>query len=108
MPRNRTLNFDAELWHGHISIRALSLAARGLLTDMASIMDRNNELRFVTGDHITSANIANFSGIDVETVLNIIEELKATGAIEIDPATGLIHISTVFQHKRTVHTEAQK
>ena len=101
MPRNRTLNFDAERWHGHISIRALSLEARGLLADMASIMDGKNELRFVTGDHITSANLANFAGIDVETALAIIEELNATGAIEVNE-TGLMHVdSPVCRHKRT-------
>ncbi len=99
MSKTRTLNFDADTWHGHISIRSLSLEARGLLTDMASIMNANNELVFVTGDKITSANLANFAGIDVESALAILEELKATGAIEIAD-DGLMHVSKgIFAHK---------
>lgn len=101
MSRNKTLNFDAETWHGHISIRALSIEARGLLTDMASIMDHQNNLRFVTGDHITSANLANFAGIDVETVLALLEELKSTGMVKI-AEDGLMHVAKVlFAHKRS-------
>jgi homoaconitase/3-isopropylmalate dehydratase large subunit len=101
MPRTRTLNFNADIWHGHISIRSLSLEARGLLVDMAANMNANNEMVFPDGKTlVTSATIGNISGTDVENVLLILEELKSSGAIIVEDGKP-IKVSDVFRHKPT-------
>jgi hypothetical protein len=78
------LYFDAQKWFSNILYRGLSIEARGLLTDMSSMMNRYGAL-CIPGTEIVFSReqIFRFSNITAERGDVILDELMNAGLVTL-------------------------
>ena len=82
--KKHQMYFDADRWFGDIQVRSISPAARGLLADMAALMNRDRMLVSPGNKSFSSTQIARLGGHGDETCIILLEELHQAELIKVE------------------------